>query len=828
MAAIPTYIYIGDKQLNGQTTGFMESLANIAVPPVEAWSLRAAIPALMRQVPHQANGDPYTISVPEPYRPWWDGQYVDGGNTGVFAIYHHISGGAGGPLALAGGDNWYTATGGSTSPLPPTFGATISLMQFLFQYHGSSAPGFKFIKTARSKGVVGNGTNGWAPSNSSSHWADFRSNVYDVAVSRLVGDTLNVRGIFIDASTQDLIDGITSANYETGLRALITKIRDTLANGGLGSNAPIFLVSHDPRFRQTARPGVAGAFKEVHANIAANAANNATFANIRVIDMTGANLAPQSLGVAPTGYDNDNPNPEMYSTDEYIAMGYKMGVAIESYYKVAPSVVPGSGIATYFLLGDSQAKGTISPLVATFGDQATILGAYNAGTPNFTRSYQYIWNGNTNLIEPYSVLTNSNTLPSSEYTTGVFGPEATMMKRLAEEHGDNGFLVIKIAKNGAALTTESVTAGASDSYQKGGALNNLYDKLVDAWNRCKRDMVTERPGWETPRVPDVRGIAIVLGDNDTYSTTASTAFANKIGTFITNMVTDFRTRTDTTVVPVVMHHAPKGVLEGGQSALGNQEARTAVRAAQAAIVASRSTYVALVNTDDLELKRSDNIHYGGEANYELGYRLADSLLSLSATGAAGTTGTDTGDDTGEDGPPPEGATLVVEDGSGLASANSYISLADANSYFEARRNPATWTEADDAAREQALRVGTDYLDAKYGDQWVGLRNTKTQALDWPRALAYDLDGYPIETDEVPKRLKHATAEMALRYLTAPDELLPDVAQDDQSIASESNTVGPISQSISYQGGKAYSKRFTTVERLLKTGGLIESDSWANR
>ena len=824
MAAIPTYIYIGDKQLNGQTTGFMEALANIAVPPVQAWSLRAAIPALMRQVPHLPNGDRHSIASPEPYRPWWDGQYVDGATTGVWSIYDHISGGAGSNLSLAGGDNWYAATGGTSSI--PTFGPTISLMQFLFQYHGSSTPGFKFIKTARSKGVVGNGTLGWAPTNSSSHWADFRTNVYDVAVSRLVGDTLNVRGIFIDASTQDLIDGITSVNYETGLRALITKIRDTLVNGGLGSSAPIFLVSHDPRFRQTARPGVATAFREVHAAIAANTAGTATFNNIRVIDMAGANLAPQSLGVDPLGYDNDNPNPEMYSTDEYIAMGYKMGVAVESYYKAAPAVSPGSGIATYFMIGDSQAKGTISPFVATFGEQASILGTYNAGTPNYTRTNQYIWNGNTNLIEPYSVLTNSNTLPSSEYTTAVFGPEATFMKRLAEEQGDNGFLVIKIAKNGAALTQEADDAGASGCYEK--ASDNLYRTLINAWNLCKRDMVSTRAGWGVPRVPDVRGIALILGDNDTYTEPSGTAFANKVGTFITDLVSDFRTRTDTTVVPVAMHHIPKGIADGGQSNLGNQTARTTVRAAQTSIAAARTSYVGLVNTDDLELRRDDRIHYGGEANYELGYRLADALLSLSATGAAGTTGTDTGEDTGEDGPPPEGATLVVEDGTGLASANSYISLADANTYFEARRNPATWTEADDAAREQALRVGTDYLDAKYGDMWVGIRNTKTQALDWPRALAYDLDGYPIETDEVPKRLKHATAEMALRYLTAPDELLPDVAQDDQGIASESNTVGPISQSISYQGGKAYSKRFTTVERLLKTGGLIESDSWANR
>lgn len=822
MAAIPTYIYIGDKQLNGQTRGFMESTTTLGIPPSTAWSLRAAIPSLMQQVPSQASGAPQVGQAT--YFPWWDGKYVSGGNTGNWVVYHHISGYNSGPFANTGGDNWYSVDTTQSPPVQfyPTFGPTISLMQFLKSYHGITAPGFKFLKRAQEKGIYGNGTLGWAPANSSSHWADFRTNVYDVAVSRLVGDTLNVRGIFIDGSTQDLEDNVSAANYKTGLQALIAKIRDTLANGGLGSSAPIFLLSPDIRMFSGTRPGLAAGYREVHAEIAANAAGNATYNNIRIVDMQGAQLAPSDAILN----DREDADPDMYATDEYIAAGYRMGIALESFYKAAPAVSPGSGIATYFLIGDSQAKGTISPLVATFGDQASILGAYNQGSPNFTRTNQYIWNGVTNLIEPYSVLTNSNTLPSSEYSTAVFGPEATLMKRLAEEHGANGFLVIKIAKNGAALTQEADDAGASGCYEK--ASDNLYRDLINAWNLCKRDMVSTRAGWGIPRVPDVRGIAIILGDNDTYTAASGTAFANKIGTFITDLVGDFRTRTDTAVVPVAMHHIPKGVLEGGQSSLGNQAARTAVRAAQTAVVASRSTYVSLVNTDDLELKRSDNIHYGGEANYELGYRLADALLSLSATGAAGTTGTDTGEDTGEDGPPPEGATLVVEDGTGLASANSYLSLADANSYFEARRNPETWSSADESAREQALRVGTDYLDSKYGDQWVGIRSTKAQALDWPRALAYDVDGYPIEVDEVPKRLKHATAEMALRYLTAPDELLPDVAQDDQGIASESNTVGPISQSVSYQGGKAYSKRFTQVERLLKTGGLIESDTWANR
>jgi len=776
----------------------------------------------MQQVPSQANGDPQS---PEAYRPWWDGQYVDGALTGVFAVYHHVDGGSGGPLALAGGDNWYAAVGGTSTY--PTFGATISLMQFLKQRHGIAAPGFKFYKRTYANAITGQsygiaGVNGWGAVGGAS-WTGLLSELSTMRSRLTGGDTLDLKGIILDGASVDIGAGIAAATYKTALQTLITRIRaaEGGATNGLAYSGLIVLVNPDPNLYRTTQAGLASAYRQVHAELAANATAVAAYNNIRIVEMAGASFAPADV----TSYDNEDADPDMYSSDEYIALGYRIGVTIEAFYKAAPAVTPGSGLATYFLIGDSQAKGTISPFVATFGEQASILGPYQVGSPNYTRTNQYIWNGVANLIQPYSVLTNANTLPASEYTTSSFGPEATFMKKLAEEHGNNGFLVIKIAQNGAALTTEADAAGAVGNYEKGGA--NLYDTLIAAWNRVKIDMVTPRSGWGIPRVPDVRGIAVLLGDNDTYTPASATAFANKIGQFVTDICTDFRTRTDRTTVPVAWHKVPKGVGEGGQSSLGDQASRTAVRAALASVAASRSSYFSLVNTDDLELRRDDNIHYGGEANYEIGYRLAAALLSLSATGGA--TGTTTGgEDTGEDGPAPEAATLVVEDGSGLTNANSYASLAYADSYHEYHRNPATWTEADDADKEQALRMATWWLDQTYGDRWIGLKSTQEQALDWPRGLAYDRNGYQVPDDEVPNRLKDATCEMALRYLLAPDELMPDVEVQDQGILSESNAVGALSSSTTYAGGKSYEKRFTAAYRLLTTSGLIEGGNWANR
>ena len=72
--------------------------------------------------------------------------------------------------------------------------------------------------------------------------------------------------------------------------------------------------------------------------------------------------------------------------------------------------------------------------------------------------------------------------------------------------------------------------------------------------------------------------------------------------------------------------------------------------------------------------------------------------------------------------------LVVEDGTGLSTAESYISVADADTYHSDRGN-ALWTGTD-AVKEEALRQATEYLDATY--DWKGSISLTTQALNWPR------------------------------------------------------------------------------------------------
>ena len=108
-------------------------------------------------------------------------------------------------------------------------------------------------------------------------------------------------------------------------------------------------------------------------------------------------------------------------------------------------------------------------------------------------------------------------------------------------------------------------------------------------------------------------------------------------------------------------------------------------------------------------------------------------------------------------------TLTVEDGSIVAGANSYASIADADDYFDGRLYSGLWTETDDAKKAQALAWSTQILDERLA--WRGAPVSTTQPLRWPRAgvLSPDRDTTEAE-DAIPVRVQRAVFELALALL----------------------------------------------------------------
>lgn len=159
--------------------------------------------------------------------------------------------------------------------------------------------------------------------------------------------------------------------------------------------------------------------------------------------------------------------------------------------------------------------------------------------------------------------------------------------------------------------------------------------------------------------------------------------------------------------------------------------------------------------------------------------------------------------------------LIVENGTGLATAESYVSVAYATARNLSLGN-STWAGLTTAQMEEALRRATNYMEQSYRLRWAGFRLTDTQALAWPRryvlrpdSSANALYGYGTgyyAFDAVPVEVQQACSDLALR--AAGGDLLADQTQRKSSV-----TVGPIS--TSYEAGGKLSTTYAAIDALLR-------------
>lgn len=99
--------------------------------------------------------------------------------------------------------------------------------------------------------------------------------------------------------------------------------------------------------------------------------------------------------------------------------------------------------------------------------------------------------------------------------------------------------------------------------------------------------------------------------------------------------------------------------------------------------------------------------------------------------------------------------LVIEDGTIVAGANSYIDIPAAKAYAAAR---GVDLGLDDVVTEQRLLLAMDYLESL---SYKGVRTEPdVQELSWPR-YGVTFDGVTILDTVIPNRLKHAQAQLAI-------------------------------------------------------------------
>ena len=128
-------------------------------------------------------------------------------------------------------------------------------------------------------------------------------------------------------------------------------------------------------------------------------------------------------------------------------------------------------------------------------------------------------------------------------------------------------------------------------------------------------------------------------------------------------------------------------------------------------------------------------------------------------------------------------TVIVENGTGLATANSYQSVADVSAWltlYSANGASNAFTAADTALQEPAVINATRFLDVEFVLAFKGVRKLGTQALQYPREGVVTNDGYAIDNDTLPACLLAAHAELSLRFVAdstghETSRLLPDEA-----------------------------------------------------
>ncbi len=91
--------------------------------------------------------------------------------------------------------------------------------------------------------------------------------------------------------------------------------------------------------------------------------------------------------------------------------------------------------------------------------------------------------------------------------------------------------------------------------------------------------------------------------------------------------------------------------------------------------------------------------------------------------------------------------LIVEDGSVVPNADSYISVADATTYFENHGDPQLWPNSHQDIKEGALRYATTTIDGMF--RWTGEVFSLPQPLGWPRTAATDNENRTINNNARP-------------------------------------------------------------------------------
>lgn len=154
---------------------------------------------------------------------------------------------------------------------------------------------------------------------------------------------------------------------------------------------------------------------------------------------------------------------------------------------------------------------------------------------------------------------------------------------------------------------------------------------------------------------------------------------------------------------------------------------------------------------------------------------------------------------------------------GGPSAESYVSVTDADAYLSGRFGTAAWTALSTAQKETALRQATRTLDV---ERYRGWPVTSTQALRFPRYRP-EMGESPVMT--LPRVLVEACCEEALWVAQHADTGGLSPRQQMQAEGVSSFSVGDLSETYGGTHGGGLSPRASAILRhwIARTGQVLD-------
>ncbi|MHA1859154.1 MAG: DnaT-like ssDNA-binding protein [Candidatus Thorarchaeota archaeon] len=143
----------------------------------------------------------------------------------------------------------------------------------------------------------------------------------------------------------------------------------------------------------------------------------------------------------------------------------------------------------------------------------------------------------------------------------------------------------------------------------------------------------------------------------------------------------------------------------------------------------------------------------------------------------------------------------------VVGTDTYVSVADANTYFKLAIHAAAWDNASSGDKEKSLATATRQLDRQ---DWDGEKyeDAPTQALDFPRSGLIDSEDNAVDEAVVPQEIIDATCELGLALLNN------NQLQDQSTTGSNIKSLKAGSAEIEYIRATSGSRFPTIVDELI--------------